>query len=194
MMKKRRIDVFNSIIYFGATIALSALLIDFGLLDLVGKPTVISIGELSILFRIKLLIFFLIYYLNAVIHEVIHYLTGKLVIPNAKFEITFRWNRAQTRRIGGEPTRAQDQIFTIMPFIVLSVVTFFVGFGLKDITDIPMYFVLFNTVGSVKDIEFYLYAFCFPKDTKVSEMNIDLVANKNRYCRFWKKWDCFFSK
>lgn len=137
--------------------------------------------------------FFVAFGLTGFLHELIHILTGKIVIPDARFDLVLGWNFAQTKRIGGDPTRTQDQIFTIMPFAFLSIVTFLVGLAVKDMTDIPMYFVLFNTAGSIKDIEWFLCLFCFPKDMPVSQMDMGSVNCKSLYCKFWKKWDGFFA-
>ena len=131
--------------------------------------------------------------LNSVLHECIHALTGKLVIPDAKFKLVFGFNKAQTKRIGGDPTRIQDQIFTIMPFVILSVVGFFIGLAANDKTDFIMLMVIFNTAGCVSDIEWFFWLFCFPMNMPLSQMNIGMVEHKNWYCKFWAKWNRYFA-
>lgn len=193
MKKTRKIDIFNKVVYFFLIVILSFFLTKGGLIDFRGNDTYIKIGSFNATVKLKWLLFFIVFGLTGYLHELIHFLTGKIVIPGAKFEMIFGRNLARTKRIGGDPTRTQDQIFTIMPFVVLSIVAFFVGLAVTDITDIPMYFVLFNTAGSIKDIELFLCMFCFPKDMPVSQMDMHAIDCNTWYCKFWQKWDVFFS-
>lgn len=193
----KKIDTFNKILCACLYISLGVILSITGLINFIGNDTYIRIGSFSVTLKLKWLLFIAIFLLNGYLHEWIHVLTGKIVIPGAKFNMNVGLNRAQTKRIGGDPTRMQDQIFTIMPFVLLSVVTFFVGLAVKDYTDLPMYFVYFNTPGSIHDIEVFLALFCYPKDMTLSQihtMHTDLSDCKNWYHRFWLKWDMFFSE
>ena len=192
--KTKRIDVFNNTIYFLLIVILSFILTRTGLIDFKGNDTYIQIGDFNAMVKLKWLLFLVVFGLNGYLHESIHFLTGKIVIPDAKFKITLGWNFAQTKRIGGDPTRIQDQIFTIMPFVLLSIVTFFIGLAVADLTDLPMYFVLFNTAGSIKDIEEFLCMFCFPKNMPISKMDMHTIDCNNLYRKFWLKWDDFFSR
>lgn len=192
--KKKKIDVLNYILYVFLIIAISGILTGVGLIDFIGNDTHIRIGSFHAALKLKLLLFPVLLELNAVFHEWIHFLTGKLLIPDAEFKVTFGGRLAQTERIGGDPTRVQNQIVTIMPFVILSVAAFFVGLAVADKTDLPMYFFLFNTAGSIKDIEVFLYLFCFPKQMAVSEIFKETVDGSSRYRRFWAKWDQFFSE
>lgn len=189
----KKIDIFNYVIYFFIIVILSVILTRTGLIDLKGKDTQIRIGDFNGTVKLKWLLFLAVFELNGFIHELIHYLTGKMVIPDAKFKMIIGWNLARTKRVGGDPTRIQDQIFTIMPFILLSIVPFFVGLAVTKKTDLPMYFFLINTAGSIKDIELFLCMFCFPKDMPISKMDMHTIDCNNWYRKFWLKWDDFFS-
>jgi len=183
--KVRKIDKFNKALYFIIVCILTYVFIKAGFVYHV-KQTIS--GYMLLMLKCVLAM-----ELNAILHECVHALTGKLVIPDARFKMAFGFNKAQTKRIGGDPTRIQDQIYTIMPFVILSVVGFFIGLAVNDKTDFVMLMVIFNTAGCVLDIEMFLNWFCFPKDMPLSQMSMSIVEHKNWYCKFWARWDRFFA-
>lgn len=193
MKKKRRIDKIHTFTYAILIMVLVFIFIKTGLLDIIGSSTNIHLGKLDFSIKLKIILFLIVLYLNAFLHEGIHALTGKIFFPDAKYSITIMGSKAHATRHGGDPTRVQDQIITIMPFLILSVMTFFLGLAVKDFTDLPMYFVIFNTAGSISDIESFLFMFCFPKSLKLSEIRkMDTMEKSTPYHRFWEKWRKYF--
>ncbi len=184
--KVRKIVRFNKVLYFIIVCILTYVFVKAGFV----YPAKRTISG-YVLLMLKCV---LAMEVNAVLHECVHVLAGKLAIPDAKFKMAFRFNKAQTKRIGGDPTRIQDQIYTIMPFVILSVVGFFIGLAVNDKTDFVMLMVIFNTAGCVLDIEMFLNWFCFPKDMPLSQMSMSIVEHKNLYCKFWAKWDRYFTE
>ena len=86
--KTKRIDVFNNTIYFLLIVILSFILTRTGLIDFKGNDTYIQIGDFNAMVKLKWLLFLVVFGLNGYLHESIHFLTGKIVIPDAKFKIT----------------------------------------------------------------------------------------------------------
>ncbi|MBR6664853.1 MAG: DUF3267 domain-containing protein [Lachnospiraceae bacterium] len=193
MKNKRRIDKLHTIIYAILIMVLVFVFIKTDLLDIIGSNTDIHLGKFEFSVKLKIILFIIAFYVNAFLHEGIHVLTGKIFLPDAKYSITIMGPKAHATRHGGDPTRIQDQIITIMPFLILSVMMFSLGLAVKDFTDLPMYFVIFNTAGSISDIESFLFMFCFPQNRKLSEIRkMDTMEKSTPYHRFWKRWREFF--
>lgn len=193
MKKKRRIDKLYTVLYAILIMVLVFVFVKTGLLDIVGTSTDIQLGEFEFSVKLKILLFIIAFYANAFLHEGIHALIGKMFMPEAKYSIKIMGPKAHATRHGGDPTRVQDQIISIMPFLILSVLMFFLGLAVKDYTDLPMYFVIFNTAGSISDIESFLFMFCFSKNMKLSEIHkMDAMDKNTPYHRFWEKWREYF--
>ena len=193
MKKKRKIDRLHTATYAILILTLVVVFIKMGLLDIMGPSTEIHLWKFELSIRFKIFWYFIAFYLTAFLHEGIHALTGKAFLPDAKYSITIIGPKAHATRHGGDPTRIQDQIITIMPFLILSVMTFFVGLAMNEVTDLPMYFVIFNTAGSISDIESFLFMFCFPKDLILSEIHkMGTMEKSSPYHRFWERWREYF--
>ena len=195
MKKKRRIDKLHTVLYVILIMVLVFVFVKTGLLDIIGPSTGIHLGEFEFSVKLKILLFIIVFYANAFLHEGIHALTGKMFMPEAKYSIKIMGPKAHATRHGGDPTRIQDQIITIMPLMILSMMMFFLGLAVKDYTDLPMYFVIFNTAGSISDIESFFFMFCFPKNMKLGEIHkMDTMEKTTPYHRFWEKWREYFYK
>lgn len=159
------------------------------LLFLFARMKLIELKQINLL--LLLLKIIIVIQINSYIHEGIHYIAGKMAMKDAEFKITVTWTKAYIKRAGGNPTVLQEQIHTIAPCIVIGGCSLFLGFLLQGITDVPFWFFVINTAGSVGDIVLFLELFCFPMRESLSECNDFMKYRQNLYCRFWNKMNYY---
>ncbi len=66
--------------------------------------------------------------------------------------------------------------------------------AVRDYSDLPTCFVIFNMAGSISDIESFLFMFCSPKDLKLSEIHrMGIMGKILRIIVFWGGWREYLS-
>ena len=87
MKKKRRIDKIHTFTYAILIMVLVFIFIKTGLLDIIGSSTNIHLGKLDFSIKLRIILFLIVFYVNAFLHEGIHALTGKIFFPDAKIPL-----------------------------------------------------------------------------------------------------------